>query len=121
MDDDYEVTENSKYRDIKVLAERGNLFLDNGNIVYWTMPVNSFLCFDEVYLLTYLFDGQIQKYYYDLHGVEYEKYSVQKNLKGRYELIQYMSVGHWFLKKLNYFLIVSNLHQKLFSTKYMVL
>ncbi|MGG0412069.1 DEAD/DEAH box helicase family protein [Peribacillus simplex] len=87
MDDDYEVTENSKYRDIKVLAERGNLFLDNGNIVFWTMPVNSFLCFDEVYLLTYLFDGQIQKYYYDLHGVEYEKYSVQK--KGRYELIQY--------------------------------
>lgn len=89
IDDDYEVTDESKYRDIKVLSERGNLFIDNGNIVFWTMPVQSFLCFEEVYLLTYLFDGQIQKYYYDFHEIDYEKYSVQKNSEGRYELIKY--------------------------------
>lgn len=44
--------------------------------------------FKETYILTYLFDGQIQKYYYDYHGVQYEKKSVVKE-NGRYELVDY--------------------------------
>jgi hypothetical protein len=35
--------------------------------------------FEQVYILTYLFDGQIQKYYYDLHGIQYDYYAVVKN------------------------------------------
>lgn len=89
VDDEYEISRNGNYRDIKVLSERGNLFLENGNIVFWTMPVQAFLCFKEVYLLTYLFDGQIQKYYYEVHDVKYEKFSVRKNSEGRYELVEY--------------------------------
>ncbi|MEJ9303075.1 hypothetical protein ABEW33_12355 [Priestia megaterium] len=92
IDDEYDISSNGNYRDIKVLSERGNLFLEEGNIVFWTMPVKAFLCFNEVYLLTYLFDGQIQKYYYELHNVKYEKFSVRKNLNGRYELTEYNSL-----------------------------
>ncbi|SFF17517.1 hypothetical protein SAMN05428981_12124 [Bacillus sp. OV194] len=92
IDDEYEVTDDGRYRDIKVLSERGNLFMDNGNVVFWTMPVQSFLCFEDVYLLTYLFDGQIQKYYYDMHEVEYEKFSILKNAEERYELVEYNSL-----------------------------
>lgn len=92
IDDEYEISRNGSYRDIKVLSEKGNLFLESENVVFWTMPVQSFLCFEEVYLLTYLFDGQVQKYYYDLHEIEYEKFSVQKNSGDRYELVEYNSL-----------------------------
>jgi hypothetical protein len=44
--------------------------------------------FKETYILTYLFDGQIQKYYYDFHGVQYEKKSVVKE-NGRFKLVDY--------------------------------
>lgn len=38
----------------------------------WTFPTEIFNAFDEVIILTYMFKAQIQRYYYDLHGVEYE-------------------------------------------------
>lgn len=39
----------------------------------WMFPVNIFKAFKEVYILTYLFDAQIQKYYYDYFQVPYNK------------------------------------------------
>lgn len=36
--------------------------------------------------MTYLFDGQLQRYYYDLHSVQYDYYAVVKELD-RYELV----------------------------------
>lgn len=91
IDDNYETSEINRFRDIKVLAERENLFIENNTALFWTMNVKSFLCFDEVYILTYLFDGQIQKYYYDMHEIDYSKYSVQK-IDDRYELCEYNSL-----------------------------
>jgi len=78
-----------QFNDLKVLSERKNLYLHNDCILFWTMPVSNFSSFKDVFILTYLFDGQIQRYYYDLHNLDYEKYSIQKNSKGRYELISY--------------------------------
>ncbi|MBU8908998.1 DEAD/DEAH box helicase family protein [Desertibacillus haloalkaliphilus] len=89
--EEYESVEDNRFRDIRVLAENENLFIYNNIAMFWTMNIRAFLAFDEVYILTYLFDGQIQKYYYDLYDVQYEKYSVvQKN--GRYELVDYNSL-----------------------------
>ncbi|WP_214739278.1 hypothetical protein [Exiguobacterium sp. s48] len=52
------------------------------------LPINSFSNFKEVYILTYLFDGQLQKYYYDYFDLQYKKYSVIK--KGDlYKLVSY--------------------------------
>lgn len=74
---------------LKVLSQKKNLFLHNGVILFWTMPVANFKAFKEVYILTYLFDGQIQRYYYDMHNLEYTKHSVVKNTENRYELVKY--------------------------------
>jgi len=78
-----------KFNDIKILSKKKNLFLHNSSIIFWTMPVESFNSFEEVYILTYLFDGQIQKYYYDMHDVQYEKFSVLKNENKKFELTEY--------------------------------
>lgn len=81
--------EKERFRDIKYLAQNENIFLFEDSAIFWTMDINSFVSFQKVYVLTYLFDGQIQKYYYDLHNVEYEKFSVNKIGEQNYELMPY--------------------------------
>lgn len=77
-----------KFDTLKHLAKNDNLFLFNNTFMFWTLHNRSFEAFKEIYIFTYLFDGQIQRYYYDLHGFEYEKYSVIYNGK-EYELVPY--------------------------------
>lgn len=74
---------------IKRLAESGNLMMYGDVALYWTFPVTAFEAFDEVYILTYLFEGQIQRYYYDLFNIEYSYKSVKK-VGDRYELTDYI-------------------------------
>lgn len=84
MDSEY----SGKFEELKDLSKNDNLFLFNETFVFWTLHCKSFEVFDEVYILTYLFDGQVQRYYYDLHGFEYEKYSII-NDNGYYVLCEY--------------------------------
>lgn len=86
IDKDYK----GKFEELKHLAKNDNLFLFNNTFMFWTLHNKSFEVFREIYIFTYLFDGQIQRYYYDLHGFEYEKYSVIHNGKD-YELVPYDS------------------------------
>lgn len=69
-DDKYEPT--GKLYEYKKLAELGCLFVSNGNVIIWNFPIDIFQAFHRVFLLTYIFEGQIQKYYYDFFGVEYK-------------------------------------------------
>ncbi|MEH6940126.1 hypothetical protein V7056_20115, partial [Bacillus sp. JJ664] len=43
----------------------------------------------NVFILTYLFDGQIQKYYYDLHSIKYRYLSVINDEYEGYKLVPY--------------------------------
>lgn len=40
-------------------------------IMIWMFPVSVFKAFQNSYVLTYMFDAQMQKYYYDYYGLEY--------------------------------------------------
>lgn len=64
----------SRYNDIRDMALNYNLFVYKDTILIWTFPADIFKSFNEVYILTYQFEAQIQKYYYDLHNIKYEKY-----------------------------------------------
>lgn len=61
----------------KKQCELGGLYLYSPKskqtpVLLWFFPVSIFRAFKEVYILTYLFDAQIQKYYYDYHCLDYE-------------------------------------------------
>ncbi|WP_377350866.1 hypothetical protein [Pontibacillus salicampi] len=84
--DDYEV--NARYSDVMKLAQGGNLFYHRGRFLIWAFPPRVFNAFDDVFVMTYLFDAQIQRYYFDLYGFGYEYYSVKHNGE-RYELVEY--------------------------------
>lgn len=88
-DCEYQTNKINKFSDIKVFAERDSLYLNkNHNKMFKQMSVESFLSFKKVYILTYLFEGQFQKYYFDAHGLEYEIKSVLLE-NGEYRLISY--------------------------------
>lgn len=80
---------NGVFKEIMINAKMNRLIYVDGTMLLWQFPVDIFDAFDEVYNLTYLFDGQIQKYYYDLHGVEYSYHSVAKDSNGRYSLVDF--------------------------------
>ena len=45
----------------------------------WMLPRQVFDSFKEIYILTYMFDYQLQKYYYDYNNIEYDKYYLLDN------------------------------------------
>jgi hypothetical protein len=68
----------SRYNDIKTMALNKNLIVVNNCLLLWNFPVDVFKAFKEVYILSYLFEAQIQKYYYDFHKVQFEYLGVEK-------------------------------------------
>ena len=76
---DYE----GKFEYYKKQCELNSLYLYSYSskskpILLWMFPISVFEAFEEVFILTYLFKSQIQKYYYDYYGFEY-KYWYIKN------------------------------------------
>ena len=73
-----------KFEEYKSMIEMESVTVhrtqDGDNIAFlWFFPVKVFQSFKEVYILTYMFDGQIQKYYYDFYGVDF-KYLYVKDM-----------------------------------------
>ncbi|WP_146874036.1 DEAD/DEAH box helicase family protein [Bacillus paralicheniformis] len=66
---DYE----TRYDDIRDMALNNNLIYFKDNILIWNFPSDVFNLFNEVYILTYMFDAQIQRYYYDVNNIKYQK------------------------------------------------
>lgn len=67
-----------RYNDIKQLCSLHSLMhpkLKNGEwsdkIIIWNFPVVFFSLFEKCYICTYLWDGSMQKAYFDLHNIEY--------------------------------------------------
>lgn len=85
--DDYD----GKYNDIKTMAKNKTLMVSNHSILMWNFPVEVFRSFKEVYILTYMFKKQIQRFYYDLHNVKYEFKTVEK-YDGGYQLVEYYDI-----------------------------
>ncbi|MED4780954.1 hypothetical protein [Brevibacillus choshinensis] len=78
----------SKYNGIKRMALTNNVMYCDSSALIWTFPCEVFSLFKDVYILTYLFRGQLQKYYFDLHGIRYRYLSVT-NHNDSYSLVPY--------------------------------
>ena len=74
-----------KFADIKKRCENNNIYVVNNVAIIWTFPVEIFEAFDNVVICTYMFDCQIQKYYYDMYNVAYTKKSIVNG-----ELVDYI-------------------------------
>lgn len=73
-----------KFEYIKIMAEHNRLIYYSDTILMWRFPVDVFESFKEVWILTYMFKGQIQRAYYDLYNKEYKFYSIKNKELSEY-------------------------------------
>lgn len=59
-----------KFLPEKNLCDNGSLVL-HGGVILWVFPISVFRAFRKIYILTYLFESQIQRYYFDYYGLKY--------------------------------------------------
>lgn len=76
------------FEEYQHLAENNCLGVSQGErlMTLKLFPVNIFKAFSESYVMTYLFDAQIQKLYYDFHGIDYSYGHVERD-GGDYTLV----------------------------------
>lgn len=91
--ENYSNSEKNRFGDIKIFSETDSLYYyksseEKRDLLFQIFNPKAFTCFKEFVLLTYLFDGQLQKCYFDFLGVEYEKLSVKKE-DDKYKLVEY--------------------------------
>jgi ATP:corrinoid adenosyltransferase len=67
-DEDY----TGKFNDIMRMALNKCVGIYKNAALVWCFPIEVFKLFKEVYILTYMFDAQIQKYYYDFYKLDYD-------------------------------------------------
>lgn len=60
-----------KYSEEKRLCELNCLAYYGGSVMMWLFPIEVFNAFRSVYILTYMFNAQIQRYYYDYYKLPY--------------------------------------------------
>jgi len=75
----------TKYNEIKILADNRSLMCVNNKLLLWRYPPEIFTLFDKVYILTYLFEASILKNYFDLYQIEYDQKSIVEN-NGDYQI-----------------------------------
>lgn len=79
-----------RFEEFRNLCNLGAMYIYAGQVFIWCFPISIFEAMKQTYILTYLFEGQLQAYYYKLHGVEYEKKYVAKSERGDfYELLDF--------------------------------
>ena len=72
--DDYR---DSKYDDFKIRCLNHSVYYVNNTVIFWTFPAQIFKSFKKVIISTYMYDCQIQRYYYDFFNIKYDKVSVE--------------------------------------------
>ncbi|MEI2284426.1 hypothetical protein [Paenibacillus polysaccharolyticus] len=65
-----------RFNDIKLYAEAENLFIYRDTYILWAFPKRVFDCFDEVFIMTYLFAAQNMSYYFKMNDLPYRTVTV---------------------------------------------
>lgn len=77
----------------KKQCDLGCIGIYNDTAILWLFPISTFRAFRNIYILTYMFNAQTQKYYYDYYNVEYNYLYIKGNSPDTYsftdEVIKY--------------------------------
>lgn len=82
-DDSY--GESGVFYDFKLLCDQGLVRESGSDILVWQFPKSVFEAFDDIIILTYMFDSQIQRAYFDINHIDYEYVGVRQTDNGGYE------------------------------------
>ena len=85
----YEGTWLNKYKNYIDLEA---LYYYNGTAILYLFPVKCFTAFKSIYVLTYMFEAQIQRCYYDFNNLKYNYYHVRSKSKDKSDTSAYYFV-----------------------------
>ena len=78
------------FTDFKNLCDLGAMYYYANNLYMWCFPTTLFNAVNKTIILTYLFEGQLQAFYYKLYNINYLYRSVAYNNEQKcYELIPF--------------------------------
>lgn len=80
-----------KYSEMQHFAKLHRLYCMDNRLLLTVFPVEIFDCFKDVYVMTYLFEGSMFKYYADLFNLNYRKCSVISE-NGKYTIGPYTPI-----------------------------
>lgn len=60
------------FKEIAQMSKSKNLIQYGKNFCFWALPVDVFRCFSEVYILTYLFEHQMLRFFLEYNDIGYE-------------------------------------------------
>jgi hypothetical protein len=70
-----------EFNNVKKLCENGTVFeikrSENIQLLAWNFNIEMFKSFNEVYIMTYLFESSLMKYYFEINNIEYNKYCIE--------------------------------------------
>lgn len=81
---DDEEYEGIVFNDLMQMSKSKNLVDYDGQFFFWAIPIDVFKCFQDCYVLTYLFEYQMLKYYFDIYDIQYELIGT-KHIDNKYE------------------------------------
>jgi hypothetical protein len=81
----YATDYHGEFEKFKRLCDLNCLAIYGESVVMWLFPISTFKAFNNIYILTYMFEAQTQKYYYDYYDVEYNYLYVKGNSVDTYE------------------------------------
>lgn len=72
----------------KMLCDNGNLWYYNDCVIMQVIPADAFKAFDDVFVMTYMFEAQFQKAYFDVFGMEYKYVYVEGDSPETYKITE---------------------------------
>lgn len=84
-DDEYD----GAYSVLREPIDSGYVTLEEGRLLLWMLPLRLFEAFDEVIILTYLFEAQPLHYYFKSHDVHLDYIGTKKDADGTYRFAEY--------------------------------
>lgn len=109
--DEKEKNYDGRWNDIKHLCHLHSLMRlkkDDGNwsdkIIMWNFPVVFFSLFERCYICTYLWNGSIQKSYFDMHSIPYLHMTLYDNQLSPYDSKMEITHREYYWKLINLYI-----------------
>lgn len=67
------------FSELVQMSKSKNLVDYDGAFFFWSIPIEVFRCFKQVYVLTYLFEYQLLKHFFEVNGIQYELIGTKKD------------------------------------------
>jgi hypothetical protein len=75
------------FSEIMQMSKSKNLIDVGGSLFFWLVPMDVFDCFESIYILTYLFEHQPLKFFFDINKIAYELIGTKRE-NGTFRLCQ---------------------------------